>query len=97
MLGMTTRRKPTSPAQFRKDFISRVKAARIMSDKSHQEVADALGVTKNTYNTWELRSLLPHQHIIPFCEFVGADPYFLLTGHPFQLGRAVTTLQRARN
>lgn len=93
MLGMTIRRRPSSPSKYRTEFIARIKAARALAGKSHQEVADALGVQKNTYTTWELRTLMPLQHVIPFCQFVGADPYQILTGQPFRLGRPPADLR----
>jgi len=89
MPGMTGRRKASTPAQYRKEFAERVKASRIQSTKTQQQVADELGVKLNTYQTWEGRTLMPHQHLIPFCYATRQDPYFLLSGIPFSLGQAV--------
>ncbi len=87
MLEMTRRRKPSTPSAYRREFIARTRAARAMSGKSQQQIADALGVKLNTYQTREMRYLLPHHQIIPFCEATGVDHFFLLTGRPFTLGR----------
>lgn len=86
---MTGRRKVSTPTQYRKEFAARVRSARIMSSKTQQQLADELGVKLNTYQTWEGRTLLPHQHLIPFCYATQTDAYFLLTGVPFNLGRAL--------
>lgn len=91
MIPMVGKRKATTPSQYRRDFISRVKSARVMSGKTQAEMAEALSVKLNTYQTWEIRALLPHQHIVPFCQETGADLLFLLTGIPFDLGRALQT------
>lgn len=94
LLGMTGRRKASTPSQYRKEFAERVKAARINSTKTQSEIADELGVKLNTYTTWEGRTLMPHQHIIPFCYATRTDAYFLLTGVPFSLGQALPPAQR---
>lgn len=86
---MSGRRKISTPSAFRREFAARVKSARIMSTKTQPQIADELGVKLNTYQTWEGRSLMPHQHIIAFCYATQTDPYFLLTGIPFQLGRVM--------
>lgn len=89
ILAMVGRRKASTPSQYRKEFISRVKSARVMSGKSPSALAAALGVKLNTYHTWEVRALLPHQHLVPFCQETGTDLVFLLTGAPFDLGQAL--------
>ena len=89
MLGMTGRRRVSTPSQYRKEFAERVKAARITSRKTQNQIADELGVKLNTYQTWESRTLMPHQHLIPFCYATRTDAYFLLTGVPFNLGQAL--------
>ncbi len=89
--GVTARRRPSTPKQYRDAFIERVKSARIMSTKSKQAIADELKVPLDTYRTWEKRTLLPHHMIIPFCEATGTDPWMILTGHPFELGRYIAS------
>lgn len=51
------------------------------------EERTGLRIKLATYKKWETRTLLPHHLIIPFCEVTGADPYMILTGVPFRLGR----------
>ncbi len=89
MLPMKGQRKPSTPSQWRDEFISRVRSARIVSGKKPVEVAAYLGVSLDTYNRWETRALLPHHLVMPFCTFIGADPVMLLTGRPFDLGKAL--------
>lgn len=87
--GVNGRRKPSTPAQYRKDFFARVKSARVMSGMQPEDIAKSLGVKRNTYLTWERRTLMPHHQIIPFCELTRTDFYFLMTGTPFELGNAL--------
>lgn len=86
---MTVRRRPSTPKQYRDAFIKRTRALRIASGKPPAEVAEALGVKLDTYGKWETRTLLPHQLLMPFCEATGSDPWVLLTGRPFSLGRSL--------
>jgi hypothetical protein len=92
--GMKGIRKASTPATWRKEFISRVKAARLASNKKPVEVAAELVVSLDTYNRWETRALLPHHLIVPFCRITGADPMELMTGVPFDLGRALSQQRR---
>jgi hypothetical protein len=89
MLGMKGQRKASTPREWRKEFISRVRAARIVSGVKPVEVAAELRVSLDTYNRWETRALLPHHLVMPFCRVTGADPVMLLTGSPFDLGKAL--------
>lgn len=86
-------RKPSSPSRYITELLKRTEAARRMSAIERKEVAARLSektghrVTLETYKKWESRTPIPHYFLIPFCEIVGSDPYFILTGKPFQLGR----------
>ena len=83
----------STPAQYKKDFLKRTEACRISSALSREQVTEELArrtgqkLKVATYKKWELRTPIPHAYLIPFCEVVGADPYFLLTGKPFKLGK----------
>jgi hypothetical protein len=90
MLDMKGQRKPSTPSNWRREFIERVKAARIVSGKKPVEVASELHVSLDTYVRWESRALLPHHLVMPFCRITGADPVMLLTGSPFDLGKALS-------
>lgn len=90
LLDMKGQRKPSTPSNWRQEFIERVKAARIVSGMKPVEVAAALRVSLDTYVRWESRALLPHHLLMPFCRITGADPVMLLTGSPFDLGKALS-------
>lgn len=91
---MSGGRKPSSPRQYREDVLARTKAARLMSGLSREDVIERLfektghRVKLATYKKWETRTPIPHHLIIAFCEVTGADPWLLLTGSPFRLGRS---------
>lgn len=89
-------RKRSTPASFRREFCERVRAARVTSSKTAQEVAEYLGVPKDTYLRWESRALLPHHLIAPFCEITRTDIYRLLTGEPFDLGEAIALMRHPK-
>jgi hypothetical protein len=83
----------STPAQYKKEILKRTESCRIASTLSREEVIDQLHrrtghkLKFETYKKWETRTPIPHAFIIPFCDVVGADPYFLLTGKPFKLGK----------
>jgi len=90
---MSGGRKPSSSTQIRDGILARTRAARLMSGLSQQEVIDQLHkrtghrVKLATYKKWETRTPIPHHLVIAFCETTGSDPWLLLTGSPFRLGR----------
>lgn len=91
--GMAGKRRPSTPRQYRENFLARTSAARRMSGKTRDQVVAEMSeladvkIKLATYKKWETRTPLPHHLIIPFCDVTGADPYLLLTGTPFRLGR----------
>lgn len=104
ILGMTGRRKESTPSTWRSAFIKRVKAARERAEPSlsREEVVAALAedlgeeVNLERYKRYETRALMPHHWIIPFCEVTGSDPYELLSGRPFSLRRAMGRASQRR-
>jgi len=72
-----------------------------MSGKTREQVIEEMAqiagvkIKLDTYKKWETRTPLPHHLIIAFCEVTGADPYLLLTGTPFRLGRPIPTRHQA--
>lgn len=72
--------KPYTPTTYRKAFVQRVRASRIQADKSPLEMAQLLGIPKDTYHRYETRTLLPHHLILKFCELTGQDLTWLVTG-----------------
>jgi hypothetical protein len=91
--GMSGGRRPSSPAKYIRDLLERTKSARVVSGLTREEVIERLSAQTNQkvdlarYKKWETRTPIPHQFIIPFCEIVSADPWMLLTGSPFRLGK----------
>lgn len=85
-------RRPSTPSDYRDDFVARTKAARKKRFESQAEIAKALShvagrrIEADTYRKWEKDTLLPHDLIIPFCELTETDPWALMTGSPFDLG-----------
>src|SRR5689334_1309418 len=74
-------RKATTPAQYRAKFFGRVKAARALSGKTPRELADLLGVPKDTYHRYETQVLIPHHLLQQFCTLCGVEIEWLITGH----------------
>lgn len=69
-----------TPAKFKIDFCKRLQSARIVAGFTQQEVAQKLGLDRDTYAKYESRSLLPHYLIPQVCELFGIEPTFLYTG-----------------
>lgn len=102
MLGMARPgRRPSTPARYREGVLERTRNAREDARLSLEDIAERLTrasgrpVAADTYRKWESSALLPHDLIIPFCDITGADPYELLTGVPFSLGRRVESKLRS--
>lgn len=82
--------------------MERTKAARLTSGLSREQVIEQLSdrtsqkIDLQRYKKWETRSPIPHQFIIPFCEITGSDPWMLLTGTPFRLGKSLHVMEMQR-
>jgi hypothetical protein len=93
-------RRISTPAQYRRETIARTRASREAAGLSHAAIATRLSklvgrpIAADSYRKWEKTALLPHDLVIPFCNITGTDPYFLLTGVPFTLGRSVAIAER---
>jgi DNA-binding XRE family transcriptional regulator len=77
-------KKPYTPTTYRKAFFQRVKAARLLADKSIADMAQALDVPADTYGRYEKRTLMPLHLIERFCEVTGQDIHWLVTGKHFR-------------
>jgi hypothetical protein len=97
---MAGKRRPSSPKQFKDELLKRTQSARVMSGMDRDGVVEALvrrtgqKLTVETYKKWETRTPIPHMWIIPFCDIVHTDPYMLLTGVPFRIGRSGEEIAR---
>jgi hypothetical protein len=86
-------KRPSTPSEYRIEFIGRVKKARESAKPAltYEQMADALShavnrpIRADSYRKWESENMLPHDLIVPFCEITGADLFELLTGTPFKL------------
>jgi transcriptional regulator with XRE-family HTH domain len=87
------KRKMSTPAQHKKGILERTKFLREQSGLTREEIVREFAahagafISIETYKKYETRTPIPHSLIIAFCEIVGGDPYFLLTGGPFRLGK----------
>lgn len=62
-------------------IIQRTKEARLGSKFNTQSnIAEALGITRDTYATYETRTLLAHDLIARFCDMTETNIRWLLTG-----------------
>lgn len=92
--GMAGKRRPSSPSKYRDALLARTIFAREEAGLSREEMVAQLSelsgttIKPDTYKKWETRTPIPHHLIIPFCEITGSDPWMLLTGVPFKLGRS---------
>lgn len=80
--------------------MKRTQSARVMSGMDRDAIVESLvqrtgqKLTVATYKKWETRTPIPHMWIIPFCDIVQTDPYMLLTGVPFRIGRSTEGIAR---
>lgn len=72
--------KPYTPTTYRNAFVQRVRAARTLAEKNPLEMAQLLGIPKDTYHRYETRTLLPHHLLETFCKLTGQDLTWLITG-----------------
>lgn len=79
--------KPYTPTTYRRAFVQRVRAARTLASLNPLEMANLLGVPKDTYHRYETRTLLPHHLLEVFCQLASCDLHWLITG---RLQRAST-------
>jgi transcriptional regulator with XRE-family HTH domain len=77
-------------ADFRKDFVRRVKLAREGSRFTQDEIAKLLGMDQGTYKQYETRSLLPHRYVTMFCALTRVSEKWLLSGK----GKMTASLDR---
>lgn len=81
--------------QSRKEYLERVKQARLLSGKKQDEVARAIGVDRPTYTNYESRRAMPQKYIVDFCLFTGVTEKWLLTGEgPMKAGTDDTEEER---
>jgi transcriptional regulator with XRE-family HTH domain len=73
--------------KYRREMINRVVQAR--GKMKQKEVAEILNVPLSTYKSYERRSLIPHERLIPFCNITGVDLQWLLGNETAEASQAV--------
>jgi transcriptional regulator with XRE-family HTH domain len=73
--------------KYRREMINRVVQAR--GKMKQKDVAEILNVPLSTYKSYERRSLIPHERLIPFCNATGVDLHWLLDDQAAEPSRAV--------
>lgn len=68
-----------SDSEFKRLFLARTRAARLKSKLTQEQMADALGVEQSKYSKYEVRTVLPHHLIIPFCSLCEVSLPWLFT------------------
>ena len=66
-------------AQYKQEFIARVKAARIATGKKQWQVAELMGIKQDQYKHYEVSRLMPLHLIGRFCLLTNVDPTWLVT------------------
>ena len=72
--------KPQTASVFRRDFIARVRWARIGRGYTQGQAAELLSMEQDKYKQYESRSLLPHELVSRFCLLCAVDETWLFTG-----------------
>jgi transcriptional regulator with XRE-family HTH domain len=72
--------------KYRREFINRVVQAR--GKMKQKEVAEILNVPLSTYKSYERRSLIPHERLLPFCNAMGVELHWLLGNETAEPSRA---------
>jgi hypothetical protein len=97
---MAGKRRPSTPKQYKDDLLKRTRSASTMSGLTREQIIAELTartghkLSLETYKKWETRTPMPHMWIIPFCDVTQTDPYMLLTGVPFRIGRTGELIPR---
>jgi DNA-binding transcriptional regulator YiaG len=70
----------TTPAEYKRDFLARIKASRKALGVSQTVMAERLGIPQDKYKQYEVRSMMPIYLLVEFCKITDQHPWFLLTG-----------------
>jgi DNA-binding XRE family transcriptional regulator len=81
-MGVVRPLESVTPTRYRRAFFERIRAARVSAGKSPAEMAQLLGVPKDTYHRYETRTLLPHHLMEKFCRLTDKELDWLITGRP---------------
>ena len=73
--------------KYRRELINRVVQAR--GKMKQKEVAEILSIPLSTYKSYERRSLIPHERLLPFCNATGVELHWLLGNETAEPSRAL--------
>lgn len=66
-------------SEFDQAFRRRLRRVREAKGLELQDVADHVGIPKNTYAKYETRSMIPIAYLKAVCDRLGTDPWHLMT------------------
>lgn len=69
-----------SKTEFKHGFIARTRLAREATGWNQREMAEALNIPLKNYESYETRSMLPHDLIARFCRIARISIDYLFTG-----------------
>lgn len=75
--------------ESRENYILRVRQAREHAGLKQEDIADFIGVARNTYTNYELRRAMPQKYIAKFCEITKVSEKWLLTGQGNMTGESI--------
>ena len=67
-------------ADYKEQFLARVKEAREASGLSQEGIGRLLGISQTRYSKYEVRTLLPHHFVVRFCDATRCEITWLFTG-----------------
>jgi transcriptional regulator with XRE-family HTH domain len=67
-------------SDYKTGFLRRTKEARERANFTQEQIARVLQIAQDRYKQYEVRSLLPHQLIGPFCAATRVTETWLLSG-----------------
>ncbi|MBL4761259.1 MAG: helix-turn-helix transcriptional regulator [Gammaproteobacteria bacterium] len=63
------------------EYIARTKKARASTSFDQKQVADYIGVARNTYTAYEIDRPMPQKYQNKFCEFIDVEEKWLISGN----------------
>lgn len=71
--------KAPSDSQFKRQFLARTAFAREKAKFTQETMAAALGIEQSKYSKYEVRTMLPHHLVVPFCSLCEVTQAWLFT------------------
>lgn len=68
----------------KENILFRIKETLSKNNIQQKSLCSAIGVAPSTFNSWlKLNRSIPAEFVIPICEFLNIDVYWLLTGQAY--------------